>query len=164
MRLFRLKRKLFNRLKDTGRMLVTAESLTGGLVGSCITSIPGSSSVYWGGIVAYSNSAKQKLLGVNEALLDSLGPVSAPVAEAMAAGVLPYCENALAIAVTGFAGPAGGTATVPVGSVWIAASLSREKKDPLTVSRLYLFSGSRACVRHKTAIEAFRLALELLDR
>lgn len=145
-------------------MLVTAESLTGGMLGANITAVPGASDVFWGGIVAYSNYAKQKLLGVNEALLGSLGPVSAEVAEAMAAGVLPYCENSVAIAVTGVAGPGGGTPAVPVGSVWIAASVSEKDKSPRTVSRLYRFSGSRNRIRRETTRQAFRLALELLDR
>lgn len=157
-------RKLFSRLREEQRMLVTAESLTGGMLGTAITALPGSSDVFWGSIVAYSNCAKQKLLGVNEALLASLGPVSAEVAEAMAAGVLPYCENSIAVAVTGLAGPGGGTAAVPVGSVWIAASVSAGDAPPVTVSRLYRFGGSRNRIRQKTTRQAFRLALELLDR
>ena len=156
-------RKLFSRLRNEQRMLVTAESLTGGMLGTSITALPGSSDVYWGGIVAYSNCAKQKLLGVNEALLASFGPVSAEVAESMAAGVLPYCENGVAVAVTGVAGPGGGTETVPVGSVWIAASVSNGDKPPLTVSRLYRFSGTRKRIRQETTRQAFGLALELLD-
>lgn len=157
-------RKLFARLRKQHRMLVTAESLTGGMLGSTITSMPGSSDVFWGGIVAYSNYAKHKLLGVNEALLASLGPVSAEVAEAMAAGVLPYCVNSVALAVTGVAGPGGGTATLPVGSVWIAVSVSTEDANTHTVSRFYRFSGSRRQIRRKTTLHAFLLALELLDR
>lgn len=157
-------RKLFSRLRARNRMLVTAESLTGGMLGAQITALPGSSDIFWGGIIAYSNFAKQKLLGVNEALLASLGPVSAEVAESMAAGVLSYCERSIALAVTGVAGPGGGTDAVPVGSVWIAAAVSNGDKPPVTVSRLYRFTGSRNRIRRETTREAFQLALELLDR
>ena len=145
-------------------MLVTAESLTGGMLGVRITALPGSSDIFWGGIVAYSNFAKQKLLGVNEALLSSLGPVSAEVAEAMAAGVLSYCDRSIALAVTGVAGPGGGTDTLPVGSVWIAAAVSKGDAPPESISRLYHFTGSRNRIRRETTHRAFELALELLDR
>ena len=156
--------KLFSRLRDGNLLLVTAESLTGGMIGSAITAIPGSSAVFWGGVVVYSNRAKHALLGVPEGLIDSAGPVSAEVASAMAVGALSCCENAVSLAVTGLAGPGGGTRDLPVGSVWIAAACSSMTGEPEVLVRLFHFSGSRSRIRRKTAGKAFALTLELLDR
>jgi len=157
-------RRLFTQLAKKKRMLVTAESLTGGLLGAEITAIPGSSLIFWGGVVSYSNQAKHRLLGVDESILETAGSVSAPVAEAMATGALGLCENALALSVTGFAGPTGGTKNLPVGSVWIAASVKARDNQVVCVSHLYQFSGSRTAIRRKTLKAAFKVALELLDR
>lgn len=157
-------RKLFSRLREENLFLVTAESLTGGMLGSEMTVFPGSSSVFWGGIVAYSNSAKQSLLGVPEGLVDAKGPVSSEVAVAMAVGALSHCKSAISLAVTGLAGPGGGTDELPVGSVWIAAARSKTSGDPDILVRLYHFSGSRKRIRRRTTDKAFALAVELLDR
>lgn len=102
--------------------LATAESCTGGLLGHVVTDVPRSSDHYLGGVITYSNLLKQELLGVDGSLLERTGAVSADVAEAMAAGVLARFEVAsLALAVTGIAGPDGGTAEKPVGLVYVAA-------------------------------------------
>ena len=115
-------RRLGRALVKRGWQLATAESCTGGLLGHVITDVPRSSDHYLGGVVTYSNLLKEELLGVDAALLERTGAVSADVAEAMAAGLLERFEIAsLALAVTGIAGPDGGTAEKPVGLVYVAA-------------------------------------------
>jgi nicotinamide-nucleotide amidase len=103
-----------------GLMLVTAESCTGGLLAGLITEIPGSSNVLERGYVTYSNRAKEENLGVAPALLDRFGAVSAEVAQAMAEGALTHSAAAIALAVTGIAGPSGGSVEKPVGLVYFA--------------------------------------------
>ena len=99
-------------------MLVTAESCTGGLVAALLTSIPGSSDVFERGFVTYSNRAKEEDLGVDQAILATLGAVSAETAHAMAEGALTHAPAQIALAVTGIAGPGGGSAAKPVGLVY----------------------------------------------
>lgn len=103
-----------------GLMLVTAESCTGGLLAGLITEIPGSSNVLERGYVTYSNRAKEENLGVAPALLDKFGAVSPEVAQAMAEGALTHSAAAIALAVTGIAGPSGGSVEKPVGLVYFA--------------------------------------------
>ena len=100
--------------------ITTAESCTGGLVAALLTEIPGSSDVFERGFVTYSNAAKNQLLGVSEALIDACGAVSAEVARAMADGALTHSKADIAVAITGVAGPGGGTALKPVGLVQFA--------------------------------------------
>lgn len=107
------------RLLARGWRLATAESCTGGLIAHWLTAVPGSSTVYAGGVVAYANEAKTALLGVPPALIAKHGAVSAPVAEAMATGVLERLGADVAVSTTGIAGPSGGTAEKPVGLVYI---------------------------------------------
>jgi nicotinamide-nucleotide amidase len=116
-----------------GLMLVTAESCTGGLLAGLITEIPGSSNVLERGYVTYSNRAKEENLGVGPALLDRFGAVSREVAQAMAEGALAHSSAAIALAVTGIAGPDGGSAEKPIGLVYFAcgragAMLTLEKR------------------------------------
>ncbi len=132
----------------------TAESCTGGMVTAALTDIAGSSDVVERGFVSYSNAAKSELLGVPAALIAAHGAVSAAVAEAMAAGALARAPVDLAIAVTGIAGPGGGTATKPVGLVWFASG----RRGGAIVSESHVFPGDRAAVR----LAATRRALELL--
>lgn len=157
-------RRLFTRLIEKNCKLIVAESLTGGLLGAQITAMPGSSRIFWGGVIAYSNQAKQQLLGVDTSLIESFGPVSAPVAEAMATAAVRMCPNAVALAVTGFAGPTGGTESLPVGSVWIAAAMNGIDSPVVCESRLFHFYGTRKSIRRKTLNAAFAVGLELLDR
>jgi nicotinamide-nucleotide amidase len=114
---------LLDDLRDRGLKLATAESCTGGLIAALLTEIASSSDVVESGFVAYSNAAKTELLGVPEALLAEHGAVSETVARAMAQGALARSHADIAVAVTGLAGPGGGTAAKPVGLVHIAAAL-----------------------------------------
>lgn len=134
--------ELGNRLRAHGWRLATAESCTGGLLAAACTSVAGSSDWFERGFVSYSNEAKTELLGVPAALITAHGAVSEPVARALAEGALRVAPVQLAAAVTGIAGPSGGSAAKPVGLVWIAwggaAGVSTE--------RLQL-AGDRAAVR-----------------
>lgn len=137
-----------------GLRIATAESCTGGLIAGLLTEIAGSSAVFDRGVVTYSNAAKSELLGVPEDLIAKLGAVSAPVAEHMVRGLLRISPADVAIAVTGIAGPGGGSATKPVGLVYLAigwrgASVRVEK-------RLYGDIG-RAEVRRSTVADALSL-------
>lgn len=134
--------------------LATAESCTGGMVAAALTDIAGSSDVVERGFVTYSNEAKSELLGVPPALIAAHGAVSAEVAAAMAEGALAHAPVDLSVAITGVAGPGGGTATKPVGLVWLACS----RRGGQIVTETHTFSGDRAAVR----VAATRRALELL--
>jgi nicotinamide-nucleotide amidase len=134
--------------------LATAESCTGGMVAAALTDIAGSSDVLERGLVSYSNQAKSELLAVPPALIAQHGAVSAEVAEAMALGALQLAPVDLAVAVTGIAGPGGGTAAKPVGLVWFG---SGRRGGPIATEH-HVFPGDRAAVR----LAATRRALELL--
>jgi nicotinamide-nucleotide amidase len=134
--------------------LATAESCTGGMVAAALTDIAGSSDVLERGIVSYSNAAKSELLAVPPALIAAHGAVSAEVARAMAEGALAKAPVDLAVAVTGVAGPGGGSAAKPVGLVWFGIG----RKGGAVKSESRVFRGDRAAVR----LAATRRALELL--
>ncbi len=138
-----------------GKTLVTAESCTGGGIGAALTAVPGSSDVYKGGIISYTNWVKHNLLGVDQKLLDTLGAVSAPVAEAMAEGARKVLRADIAVSVTGLAGPGGDEFGNPVGLVFIGYSDCRK-----TLSRRFLFPGNREAVRQNACREALKLVLE----
>ena len=138
-----------------GRTLVTAESCTGGGIGSVLTAIPGSSKVYKGGIISYTNDVKMKQLNVQKAILDREGAVSAPVAEAMAMGVRIALSGDVAVSVTGLAGPDGDDFGNPVGTVFVGYSDNRK-----TISREYHFSGDREGVRRQAVEAALNFILE----
>ncbi len=144
-------------LKRSRQTLALAESCTGGLLGEMITDVPGASEYFLGGVVAYANAAKGELLGVPDALLDRCGAVSEPVAAAMAEGAGRKFAADWAIAVTGIAGPAGGTAEKPVGLVFIAIA-----GPSGTAVHRHLWPGTRDLVRRRSALAALnhlRLAL-----
>lgn len=106
-------------LWKAGETLCTAESCTSGQISAAITSVPGSSTYFKGGIICYTNEIKTKLLGVSQELLDEKGPVSEDVVKAMLQGALKQMETTYAVAITGYAGPGGGP-EAPVGTIWIA--------------------------------------------
>jgi nicotinamide-nucleotide amidase len=138
--------------------VVTAESCTGGLVAAWLTEIPGSSDVFDQAFVAYSNAAKQAMLAVPAALLEAHGAVSAQVAEAMARGALAHSRADLAVAVTGVAGPGGGTAEKPVGLVHLVA----KSRDGRLKHREQRFGDiGRAAVRHQSVLVALDLLRSL---
>ena len=138
-----------------GKTLVTAESCTGGGIGAALTAIPGSSAVYKGGIISYCNEAKRGLLGVDGDLLDQHGPVSAPVAKAMAEGAAKALNADVAISVTGLAGPDGDEYGNPVGRVYIGYADST-----CAIAREFTFSGDREAVRRQAAEAALAMILE----
>ncbi len=143
------------RLAVNGFTLATAESCTGGLIAQRLTEVPGSSTYFREGIVAYSNDAKVRLLGVPADLIGEYGAVSAPVAEAMAEGARLRAETDFAISVTGIAGPSGGTEEKPIGLVYIALS-----DDAHTEYRKLLIPGDRQLIRWRSS----QAALDLLRR
>lgn len=141
------------------RMTVAvAESCTGGLLGSLLTDVPGSSRYFLGGVVAYQNRAKLALLGVPAAMLRRQGAVSAAVAAAMAGGVRRLLGSDLALAITGIAGPGGGAPGKPVGLVHVALSSARR-----TAVARGVFAGGRARVRRSAADLALNLLLDHLE-
>ena len=138
-----------------GKQLVTAESCTGGGIGAALTAVPGSSEVYKGGIISYTNWVKHNLLHVDEDLLNEVGAVSAPVAEAMARGARDALQADVAVSVTGLAGPGGDEFGNPVGTVFIGYC-----DEKICLSRKYLFSGSREEIRTAAIREALRVVLD----
>jgi len=141
--------QLATRLRSRGLMLATAESCTGGLIAAACTELSGSSEWFERGFVSYSNAAKTALLGVPAALIAEHGAVSEPVARAMAAGALLNSRAQLSVAVTGVAGPTGGSADKPVGTVWLAWATP----TGVTAERCR-FPGDRAAVRQATVVKA----------
>ena len=140
----------------SGKTLVTAESCTGGGIGAALTAISGSSAVYKGGVICYTNWVKEQVLGVPAELLREFGAVSAPVAQAMAEGARKLLQADLAVSVTGLAGPGGDDYGNPVGTVFIGCS-----NNLRTVSRGYHFSGDREAVRQAAISAALNLVLEI---
>ena len=139
-----------------GKTLATAESCTGGGIGAALTAIPGSSAVYKGGIISYTNEVKHNLLGVDYTILDEFGAVSVPVAEAMAMGARKAIHADVAVSVTGLAGPGGDDFGNPVGRVYIGYA-----DENRTCHREFTFSGDRDAVRTQAVAEALKLILEL---
>ncbi len=141
--------------RERGITIGVAESCTGGLLGGRLTAIPGSSDAVRGGIIAYDDGIKTSLLGVPEAMLREHGAVSEPVVRAMASGARTATGTSVALAITGVAGPGGGSEAKPVGTVWIALDMGGEVE-----SRRYMMVGDRAEVRHRSA----QAAMEMLRR
>ena len=141
--------------RERGLTVGVAESCTGGLLGGRLTAIPGSSDVVLGGVIAYSNALKSALLGVPAPLVAEHGAVSEPVVRAMATGVRAAAGSAIGVAITGIAGPGGGTEEKPVGTVWIATDL-----DGGVEARRLRLIGDRAEIRQRAA----QAALEMIRR
>jgi nicotinamide-nucleotide amidase len=147
--------------KSKGEMIATAESCTGGLIAGGLTAVDGSSSVVDCGFVTYSNEAKHGLIGVPQELLDTYGAVSEPIARAMAEGALIRAPLAtLAVAVTGIAGPGGGSDEKPVGLVHLACA----GKGRPTLHRRRVYDGDRHAVRKATIIDAYDMLSEMVGK
>jgi nicotinamide-nucleotide amidase len=140
-----------------GRRVVTAESCTGGWVAKCLTDVPGSSQWFERGYVTYSNAAKQESIHVSPEALTRFGAVSGPVAEQMAIGALKSGAADLSVAITGIAGPEGGSPEKPVGLVWLALADARAAA-PLV--RRAQFSGDRETIRRASVATALRMLIE----
>jgi nicotinamide-nucleotide amidase len=138
-------------------MLATAESCTGGMISAACTDLAGSSNWFERGFVSYSNDAKTELLGVDAALIAQHGAVSEAVARAMAAGAVSHSKAQVAVAVTGVAGPTGGTRAKPVGTVWFGWSV-----QGVVTTEMIHFAGDRAAVRAATVNHALRRLVELI--
>lgn len=138
-----------------GRTLVTAESCTGGGIGEALTAVAGASAVYKGGVISYCNELKEMLLGVPADILEIHGAVSAPVAEAMAAGARNRLHADIAISVTGLAGPSADSFGNPVGTVFLGYA-----DKEICLSKKYLFDGDRETIRKQTVEAALRFILE----
>lgn len=151
--------RLAERLRQRGWRIATAESCTGGLVAACCTELAGSSDWFERGVVCYSNASKTELLGVDAALIEHEGAVSEAVVHAMAAGALERSAADLVVAITGIAGPAGGSAAKPVGTVWLAWA-HRDGPRVVVDARCEWFAGDRATVRQATARCALRGLIE----
>lgn len=154
-----LARQVVSENRAAGRTVAVAESCTGGLVAAALTEVPGSSAVLDRGFVTYSNEAKQEMLGVSADVIDAFGAVSIAVAWSMAQGTLAKSNADVAVAITGVAGPDGGTAQKPVGTVVFAKAVrGADPEEVITEMRNFDPEGSRAEVRRQATL----IALELL--
>lgn len=149
---------LADRLRARGWALATAESCTGGLIAGACTDLAGASDWFERGFVAYSNAAKTELLGVDAALIDAHGAVSEPVARAMAAGALAHSRAQVSVAVTGVAGPGGGSPDKPVGMVWFGWSVGGRVH-----TQVRRFDGDRPAVRAATVRHALQTLVDALS-
>ncbi|MBN1575277.1 MAG: nicotinamide-nucleotide amidohydrolase family protein [Chitinispirillaceae bacterium] len=150
---------------EVGRLLIerklscaTAESCTGGLIGAVITSVAGSSEYFRGGVIAYENGVKMRLLGVSERILAEQGAVSAETVAAMASGAMKLLGADCAVSVSGIAGPGGGTEEKPVGLVYIGTCIT----GTIDMFR-HVFPGGRAAVRHAAAVAALQHLIDQLS-
>lgn len=148
-----------NLLQEKRWLLATAESCTGGMISAACTDLAGSSAWFERGFVTYSNEAKTELLGVDAALIKQHGAVSEEVAQAMASGAVIHSHAQVSVAVTGVAGPTGGSAAKPVGTVWFGFKVGGQ-----LTSEMKRFDGDRAAVRRATVQHAVQRLLELLRK
>lgn len=153
-----LTQTLFDKLIAQGVILTTAESCTGGLIASQITSFAGSSAIFDRGFVTYSNQSKIDMLGVGAQTIENFGAVSEQTAMEMAEGALKNSMATLSVSVTGIAGPDGGTADKPVGTVFIGLA----RAGLTTETHKFLFKGDREDVRTQTVAKAFELIEQVL--
>ncbi|MDP3177115.1 MAG: nicotinamide-nucleotide amidohydrolase family protein [Spirochaetaceae bacterium] len=149
-------RELLRLLAARSMTLACAESCTGGLVSAALTDIPGASRVLWGSVVSYANACKERMLGVDPNTIAERGAVSRECAREMAAGVLKASGADLAVAVTGIAGPEGGSPDKPVGTVWFAWAAS----DGAAREEISVFAGDRAAIRAAAAARALEGAVD----
>ncbi|MDF2181799.1 CinA family protein [Neptuniibacter sp. CAU 1671] len=156
--MFDLATKTGARLQEVGAILATAESCTGGGVAATITSIAGSSAWFDCGFVTYSNQSKTRLLGVQTDTLEQYGAVSEPVVTEMAEGALARSNATITVAISGIAGPDGGSADKPVGTVWFAWAVQGKP----TVTSLCFFSGDRTEIQQQAVTQALEGVLAYL--
>ncbi|MEP1230844.1 MAG: CinA family protein [Litorimonas sp.] len=149
--------------KARGLTIATAESCTGGLIGAALTSVNGSSESFHGGIIAYSNSIKTKLLGVPPSTLGKYGAVSEKTAQRMAAGALERLNVDIAISVTGIAGPSGGSEDKPVGTVWIGVAMRNGDKAAISAQLHNFRQNDRNEIRSAACYEALALLKKTLS-
>lgn len=154
----RLEERLGELLQEKGLNISVAESCTGGFIAKTITDVPGASLYFEGGVVTYSNRSKSILLMVPEEVISKKGAVSKEVAEAMAKGVKERLGTDIGLAVTGIAGPAGGTEEKPVGTVYIGLAIM----DKVDV-RHFIFKGTRDEVRTSTVEAAIQFVIDYMD-
>jgi nicotinamide-nucleotide amidase len=160
-----IERRVGDRLRETDATVAAAESLTGGLVGSLLTDVPGSSDYFDRAVVAYSNDAKLTDLGVTRESLDAHGAVSAAVAREMAQGVRDRAETTWGVSTTGIAGPTGGTDDKPVGLVYVGVAYAApwgSGESTVSADR-YVFEGDRRAVKGESARRALRDLLAAVD-
>lgn len=157
----KLARALVDELAAGHKVIATAESCTGGWIAKALTDVPGSSDVFHYGIVSYSNGAKESLLGVQLATLEEHGAVSEAVVVEMAQGALQLSGANIAVAVSGVAGPGGGSDAKPVGMVWFAWAV-RDGTKTRSMTSCEQFSGDRELIRELTVVHALQGALERL--
>ncbi len=155
-----LAERVGQKLRASGRRLVTAESCTGGWVAKALTDVPGSSQWFECGFVTYSNAAKVRDLGVSPGTLERFGAVSEQTVREMAEGALKVSRANVSLAVSGIAGPDGGTGEKPVGTVWFCAA-AREDTAIDIIAEQQLFEGDRAHVRSVSVQHALRMVLRL---
>jgi nicotinamide-nucleotide amidase len=155
--MFNLSQQVSQYLLAQQMLVCTAESCTGGYLAQMLTSLPGSSAWFDCGFVTYSNSSKQKLLNVPENIILKHGAVSEQVAISMAEGALDLSNADLAIAITGIAGPTGGTPDKPVGTVWLAWQLRGQD----SITRCEHFLGDRQAIREQAVIMALKMILHI---
>ncbi len=158
----KLAEALVKELNESGKAVATAESCTGGWVAKAITDIPGSSAVFGYGIVSYANGAKESIIGVQNQTLEEHGSVSAEVVEEMAQGTLHLSGADIAVAVSGVAGPDGGTKKKPVGMVWFAWAV-RDGTDALVDTKCEQFSGDRELIREASVAYALQGVRERIE-
>lgn len=151
----KLAEALVNELSVTGKTVATAESCTGGWIGKAITDIPGSSAVFGYGVVSYANGAKELIIGVQNASLEKHGSVSAQVVGEMAKGTLRLSGADIAVAVSGVAGPSGGTKEKPVGTVWFGWAV-RDGSNALVDTTCEYFTGDRELIREASVAYALQ--------
>lgn len=153
-----LARSVGEALLNAGASAITAESCTGGWVAQALTAIPGSSAWFEGGFVSYSYDAKQRMLGVKADTLEKYGAVSEPVVTQMAEGALANSSADISVAISGIAGPDGGSKAKPVGTVWLAWAV----RGKPTVTCLSFFHGDRETVRRQAVVQALEGLLAYL--
>ncbi len=158
--LFFLSERLGVLLKARNWQVATAESCTGGGVAAAITSVPGSSDWFGYGLVSYANQAKQKLLGVRPETIETYGAVSAETVTEMAKGALDLSGANIAVAISGVAGPSGGTLEKPLGTVWFAWARTGQGVE----ARLQIFKGDRQAVQQQAVKAALKGLIEFLEK